>query len=88
MNQPELKFDVPQPGELFKYGSQNYALYQALLQGGVTNVEMRDLFILSHTRRLTDVREAIRPYLMDVKKERLHGGVYLYKLSGGPRHAR
>ena len=82
MNQPELKFDVPQPGELFKYGSQNYNLYQALLEhGSVTNVGMRDLFILSHTRRISDLREKLKPYCMDVKKEFVGHGVFTYRLA-------
>jgi len=83
MSQTELKFNVPQPGELFKYGSQNYQLYEALLtRGSLTNVGMRDLFILSHTRRISDLREKLKPYCMDVKKELVGHGVFAYRLTG------
>lgn len=84
MNQQTLKFNIPQPGELFKVGTQCYYLYEALLeQGSITNVGMRDLFILSHTRRISDLREKLRPYLLDVKKEKVSGGVYSYRITGG-----
>ena len=83
MEQSEIKFNVPQPGELFKYGSQNYQLYEALLErGSMTNVGMRDLFILSHTRRISDLREKLKPYCMDVQKELVGHGVFSYRLTG------
>jgi hypothetical protein len=83
MEQQVMRFNVPQPGELFKFGSQNYQLYEALLErGSVTNVAMRDLFILSHTRRISDLREKLKPYCMDVKKELVGHGVFAYRLTG------
>lgn len=83
MTQTTLLFNVPQPDDLFKPGTQNARLYTALLEdGSVTNVRMRDFYVLSHTRRISDIREALKPYCMDVKKERVSGGVYSYRLTG------
>lgn len=83
MTQPELNFNpAPRPGELFKYGSQLYKIYEGLLAGGITSVDIQRLGSLSHTRRISDIRERLRPYLMDVKAKRDHGNVYLYRLSG------
>lgn len=86
MQQTDLALDKPRPGELFSYGSQCYRLYERLLDGPVDNGEM--LFSLrlgSHTRRVSDLREKLRPYLMDVearpdpqKRSRV-----VYRLKGG-----
>ena len=82
MEQQTIRFNVPQPDELFKPGTQNNRLFKALLNGGITNVGMCDLFILSYTRRLSDIREAIKPFCLDVTKERVGGGIYAYKIKG------
>lgn len=82
--QTALRFTTPRPrpGELFQYGTQNYRLYEALYESGrITNVAIRDLYILSHTRRISDIREKLKPYCLDVKKEPVGAGVYAYYLS-------
>lgn len=81
--QTTLQFKLPRPGELFKYGSQNYQLYEALYRHGrITNVAIRDLYIMSHTRRISDVREKLKPFCMDIKKEPVGAGVYSYYIAG------
>jgi hypothetical protein len=85
MEQATLNFNCkikPQPEELFKPDTQNFRLYRELLSGGITNVDISNLYILSHTRRISDIREALKPYCLDVKKERISGGIYFYKLTG------
>ena len=83
MDQRSLNFDpVPKPGELFKYGSQQYRIYEKLISGGATSVEIQEIGCLSHTRRISDIREKLKPFLLDVKAERKHGSVYFYHLKG------
>ena len=83
MTQTLLRFNLPRPAELFSYGSQNYRLYEALYESGrITNVAIRDLYILSHTRRISDLREKLKPYCLNIKKEAVGGGVFSYYLSG------
>lgn len=83
MDQSSLNFTpAPRPGELFKYGSQQYKVYEGLLAGGITSVEIQKMNILSHTRRISDIREKLKPYLMDVEAVRQSGRIYLYKLKG------
>jgi hypothetical protein len=72
----------PKPNELFKPDSQNYKIYEELLQGGITNVEISKKYVLSHTRRISDIREKLKPYLLNVKAERITKGTFLYKITG------
>lgn len=74
----------PRPTELFKQGPQNARLYERLLRGPVTNIEVvRDMCILKYTGRISDVRKALRPCLMDVKAVRMQEpGQWLYQLRG------
>jgi|LSQX01.2.fsa_nt_gb hypothetical protein len=83
MNQSELNFTpAPKPGELFKWGSQQYKVYEGLLAGGLTSAEIQRMGILSHTRRISDIREKLKPYLIDVEAVRVSGRTYLYKMVG------
>lgn len=74
----------PRPEELFKPGSQNYAVYVRLLQGPVTNGELiYRMHIGKYTGRISDVRGALRPYLVDITAE--HDGgrrKWTYRLEG------
>jgi len=83
MEQTAIDFSKrPKPGELFRFGSQQYKIYEKLISGGITNVEIQELGCLSHTRRVSDIREKIRPHLLDVKAERIRDGLFIYKLTG------
>ena len=35
---------------------------------------------LSHTKRISEIRAKLKPYLLDVVAERIHGHVYLNKI--------
>lgn len=82
MEQRSLNFNpAPKPAELFKYGSQLYLIYEKMLSGGITSPEIRDISgSLSHTRRISDIREKLHPYGWDVEAKRLHGNVFINKL--------
>jgi hypothetical protein len=72
----------PLPADLFNARSQNYRVYERLLRGSITNGGIvRELGILKYTSRLTDVRKALKPYLMDIRAERVGtDGVFEYSL--------
>jgi len=73
----------PRPNTLFKPGTQNERLYRRLLEGPVTNAEIvREMNILNSTGRISDVREALKPYLMDVEARRIAKGLWQYRLRG------
>jgi len=85
MNQTNLFANAlrPRPDELFKPGSQNWRLYQRLLEGPVTNGEIiYQMRIANSTGRASDVRKALRPYLMDVESKRIEGSIWQYRLRG------
>jgi len=70
----------------FKPRTQNYRLLEQLQKRPITNIEItHGMYILKYTGRISEVREALRPYLMDVHAERVPGtrGVFLYSLKGG-----
>lgn len=86
MTQTSLNFTWPSPGVLFKPKTQNYRLLERLQHGPVTNIEIiHALRILNSTGRISEVREALRPYLVDVHAERVPGrsGIFVYSLKGG-----
>ena len=85
MDQEDL-FAWPQPDILFP-GSDCQAknLYQRLLRGPITNVGMRDeLGFLSHTRRIFEVREALKSchgaWRLSVEQVTLSGSLREYRL--------
>ena len=83
--QQQIPFERPRPEDLFKPGSQNDRLYRRLLKGPVTNSEIvRAMGIFNSTGRVSDIREKIRPHLMDVKAEHIPGtdGQWVYQLKG------
>jgi hypothetical protein len=64
--QAALNFTAPPPGKLFKYGSQNYRVYEKLYYGGVTTSELMDMRIACHTHRISDCREKLKPYGLEI----------------------
>jgi len=82
--QTELSFNKPQPHELFKKtGAQACRIYERLLVAPLTNAEIYDprgMNIPCYSRRISDIREKLKPYLMDVKATRIREGLFIYKL--------
>lgn len=74
---------APKPESLFTIGTAPRRLYDALTQWGeVTNVQIvRDLHILAYAGVISKVRAAVRPYGLDIAKNRYHGGVWAYRLA-------
>jgi hypothetical protein len=63
-------FSRPDPSDLFRAGSQNHRVYERLLIGPVDNGELpRKMFVNKYTSRISDIRAALKPYLMDVRAE-------------------
>ena len=63
-------FARPSPSDLFRNGSQNFRVYERLLIGPVDNGELpRTMRINKYTSRISDIRRALRPHLMDVQAE-------------------
>lgn len=84
MTQTALNFR-PAPSTLFRNGSQNFRVYERLLCGPVSNVEIvKGMEIFNSTGRASDIRRALKPYLMDVEATPDPGrtGVWVYKLVG------
>jgi hypothetical protein len=71
MKQVMLPLDRPTPEQLgFKPDSQNWSVYKRLLCGPLSNGEIiYEMRIANSTGRVSDVRKALRPYLMDVRAE-------------------
>jgi hypothetical protein len=72
MDYPTLKFSPE---------SQNGRLYQRLQSAPIRNYEIhRELGILVHTRRTSEIRKALEPYGMDVLALRVGKGLWQYQL--------
>jgi len=83
MTQTALDFTRPRPGDLFTPGSQNYRLYERLLMGPTSNsFIVRDMLIFNSTGRISDIRKALKPHLMDVEAKRVRDGLFVYELKG------
>ena len=83
MVQQDLFRPRPAPGKLFSPGSQNYRLYERLLQGEVTNAEIvRQMGIFNSTGRASDIRKVLKPYLLDIEATRVNKGLFKYTLKG------
>ena len=81
MTQIILPFDKPNATDLFKPGSQAHRIYKRLLQGPVSNREIVEgMKIYNSTGRCSDIRKALKPYLMDVKAVRIKEGLFQYHL--------
>ncbi|PKN20916.1 MAG: hypothetical protein CVU71_03815 [Deltaproteobacteria bacterium HGW-Deltaproteobacteria-6] len=88
--QSSFNFDLdplPRPGSFFRWGSQNYQVYERLLAGGITSAEMHKLNFLSHTKRISDVREKLNPLGYDVVCEVFSGKVNVWKIKKMEREA-
>ena len=69
MNQLTI-FARPAPSSLFRPGSQNFRVYERLLIGPVDNGELpRTMRINKYTSRISEIRAALKPHLMDVRAE-------------------
>lgn len=71
---------LPRPGAFFRYNSQNYRIYEKLLAGGITSAEMRRDFIMSHTKRISDIRERLIVFGYDVECQEFHGNINIWKI--------
>jgi hypothetical protein len=84
MTQPELNFNpLPKPEGLFDYGTQNRTIYKLLYHGGANAVEIAKASgSLTHSRRISDIREALAPSGWTVMSKRLTGKrIYFYWLA-------
>ena len=73
----------PTPATLFTPGTQCYILFERLLRGEVTNSEIvRQMGIFNSTGRISDIRAAIKPYLLDIEASRINKGLWKYNLKG------
>lgn len=79
-------FDRPVfPANPFKPESQNYRLYERLKDGPVTNAEIvQDHGIYNSTGRVSEIREFLTPFGIKLHCERLHKGLFEYRLSNTP----
>jgi hypothetical protein len=78
-------FSRPSPSALFRAGSQNFRVYERLLSGPVDNGELpRGMRINKYTSRISDIRRALKPHLMDVRAEadKLNPSLVVYRLVG------
>ena len=83
MVQESLFRSRPAPAKLFTPGTQSYLLYERLLRGEVTNAEIvRQMNIYNSTGRISDIRAAIKPYLLDIEATRITKGLFKYELKG------
>jgi hypothetical protein len=81
MDQPSLNFNPPpKPAELFKPDSQNYRVYDRLCSGGLTTGEMMDMRIACYTHRISDIREKLKSYGLDVVCEPVSKTNNFYRL--------
>ncbi|MCE5211879.1 MAG: hypothetical protein LLG40_10030 [Deltaproteobacteria bacterium] len=83
MNQPALNFTAPKPGELFDFQTQNYKIYDLLYHGGADAIEVTKASgSLTHSCRISDIREALAPHGWTVMSKRLQGKrIYFYWLA-------
>ena len=67
--QQTLPLERPAPDKLFRVGSQNHGLYCRLLEGPISNREIMRMCIPKYTGRLSETREVLKPYLMEIRAE-------------------
>lgn len=85
MTQTTLDFsNKPTPSDLgLKPGSQKHRIYERLLQGPITNGEIiYQLRVANSTGRCSELREMLRPYLIDLECKRVEGSEFEYRLRG------
>jgi len=68
MTQLDFVFAPPKADELFKFGSQNYRVYEKLFYGGTTTGDLLEMkpHVACYTHRISDIREKLKPYDYDV----------------------
>jgi hypothetical protein len=67
------------PRNAFGFGTQNYRVYELLTYGPVTGLDINKLGILSHTRRISDLREYLHPLGWTVKSEMIRHRPVIYE---------
>ena len=72
------------PKNPFFFGSQNYEVYNLLLTGPQTGRDIQRLGILSHSRRISDLREALEPLGWTVKSKLVNGNPRIYEYRIAP----
>lgn len=83
MTQTSINFTQSGILNPFKRGSQNHRLLERLKEGPVSNREIMRMYIPKYTGRLSEIREMLRPFLMDLKAERTPGtSEFVYSLRG------
>jgi len=81
MIQAALNFN-PYPPNPFKYGSQNWRLYERLKEGPTTNIEIvGQMFILNSTGRISEIREYLKKHCLDLAAKPLGSGRWEYRLA-------
>ena len=83
MMQAALNFDPdPYPPNPFKYGSQNWRLYERLKEGPTTNIEIvSQMHILNSTGRVSEIREFLKGNCMDLVAKPLGSGHWVYHIA-------
>lgn len=82
-------FDQPAyPPNPFKEGSQPYRVYHRLERyGRVLNVEIMlglgGPKILKYTNRISEIREFLAPHGISLRCERVHDGLFEYRIGRG-----
>lgn len=78
MTQLALNF-TSYPKNPFKWGSQNYRVYELLTYGPATGLDLNKLGILSHTRRVSDLREHLEPLGWTVRATMIAASPRIYE---------
>jgi hypothetical protein len=75
-----MTFSLPldYPRNPFRYGSGNYLTYERLSIGPATGLELSK-FSLSHTRRLSDLKERLRPLGWTIENKRVCNDPVIYE---------
>ena len=84
MEQLAIDFNtVPKPGQLFEYDTQLYKIYELLYHGGADAIEItKTSGSLTHSRRISDIRETLAPHGYTVMSKRLPSKrIYFYWLA-------
>lgn len=75
-----MTFTLPldYPRNPFKFGSGNYLTYERLTYGPATGLELSK-YSLSHSRRLSDLREKLIPMGWTVDNKRISNDPVIYE---------
>lgn len=74
---------VPQPDKMFPWKTAHRRLYEALaLEGEVTNHRITSRLRVRYYKQVVEqIREAVRPYGLDVARRPISPGVWTYRLA-------